>query len=119
MIWGSTELRDGWNFRNFRWCGLMKRSWKSKRGGEVDFVIKEGLKIKEAIQVALSLSDPRVKEREIQGQGEAREELRANRLIILTEDEEGIETFQGVKIEVVPMWKWLLAGAENEALQVL
>lgn len=39
--------------------------WKSKHGREVDFVVKKGLKIETALLVSLSLSDLKVKNREI------------------------------------------------------
>ena len=61
--------------------------WKSKKGREVDFVTRKGFKIDKAIQVAASLSDKRVREREIQALIEAKENLKPDHLIILTEDE--------------------------------
>lgn len=84
--------------------------WKSKDGREVDFVIKKGLKIDKAIQVCLSLSDKKVKEREINALLKAQEELGPQHLIILTEDEEGKENTGAVEINIIPLWKWLLLG---------
>ena len=82
--------------------------WKSEKGREVDFVIKKGLKIKKAIQVALSLSDKRVKDREIQALADSKDELKQEQLIILTEDEEGKEFISDTEINILPVWKWLL-----------
>ncbi|MFH0925726.1 MAG: ATP-binding protein [bacterium] len=82
--------------------------WKSKKGREVDFVIKKGLEITEAIQVSRSLLDKRTKEREIRALLEAKEELKPSRLTIITEDEEGEETVDDTKIKVLPLWKWLI-----------
>lgn len=87
--------------------------WKSRKGREVDFVIKEGLKITEAIQVSLSIADERIKKREIQSLVDAKEELKADRLIILTNDEEGMEIAGNTEIKVLPLWKWLLLGVQN------
>ena len=69
--------------------------WKSEKGREVDFVIKKGLKIKKAIQVALSLLEKRVKDREIEALADA-------------EDEEGKEIISDTEIKILPIWKWLL-----------
>lgn len=84
--------------------------WRSKDGSEVDFVIKKGLKIDKAIQVCLSLSDKKVKEREIKALLKAHEELNPQQLLILTEDEEGKETIGAAEINIIPLWKWLLLG---------
>lgn len=84
--------------------------WKSKQGREVDFVVKKGLKIEAAVQVSLSLSDPKVKNREIQALIDAKAELKPIRFLIITEDEEGIEKIGNTKVEIIPLWKWLLRG---------
>ena len=76
----------------------------------MDFVIKKGLKIKKAIQVALSVSDKRVKDREIQALADAKDELKPEQLIILTEDEEGKEIISDSEIRILPIWKWLLTA---------
>ena len=100
-------------YENIVFLELMRRNeevfyWKSEKGREVDFVIKKGLKIKKAIQVALSLSDKRVKDREIQALADAKDELKPEQLIILTEDEEGKEIISDTEINILPVWKWLL-----------
>lgn len=100
-------------YENIVFLELMRRNeevfyWKSEKGREVDFIIKKGLKIEKAIQVALSLSDRRVKDREIQALADAKEELKPKQLIILTEDEEGTEFISDIEIRILPVWKWLL-----------
>lgn len=81
--------------------------WKSKDGNEVDFVIKEKTKLLEAIQITYSLTKEN-REREIRSLFSIIEELGALNCIILTfEQQETIETDFG-KIEVIPIWKWLL-----------
>ncbi len=102
-------------YENIVFLELMRRNedvfyWKSEKGREVDFVIKKGLKITKAIQVALSLSDKRVKEREIQALADAKDELKPEQFIILTEDEEGKEIISGLEINILPVWKWLLTS---------
>lgn len=100
-------------YGNMVFVELMRRGnqifyWKSRKGQEVDFLIKRGLKIEKAIQVCTSLSDKRTKQREIEGLLAAHEELKAKNLTILTEDDEGEEMFDKNKIYIIPLWKWLL-----------
>ena len=82
--------------------------WKSKKNQEVDFVIKRGLKIEEAIQVCFSLAEKKVRDREIKGLLAAENELNVNNLVIITDDEEGEKEIEGTTINIIPLWKWLL-----------
>jgi predicted AAA+ superfamily ATPase len=88
--------------------------WKSARGWEVDFVVKEGLRITEAIQVCASLADPKTRQREFLSLCEAAEALDAERLTMITGNEEGVEKTDRGDIAIVPLWKWLLRnGAQG------
>jgi predicted AAA+ superfamily ATPase len=75
---------------------------------ECDFLIKQGLSVTGAIQVCTSLLDKDTKNREMEGLSEAINAFGLNKGIILTDDEE--DTFQtdNIKIEVKPVWKWIL-----------
>lgn len=75
---------------------------------ECDFVLKEGLRISEAIQVSLDLGNPETKKREIEGAMEAMTVYKLDRGLILTLEEEDILSINGKKILVRPIWKWLL-----------
>ena len=79
------------------------------KGREVDFVVKEGLRITEAIQVCASLADPNTRRREFRSLCEAAEALNAERLTVITEDEEGLEKTDRGDVAIVPLWKWLLS----------
>jgi predicted AAA+ superfamily ATPase len=83
--------------------------WKSKRGKEVDFVVRKGRKVEEAVQVSLSLKGPGTMEREIDGLKSAQEELGAKHLVLITENEEREIKESGLRIQVIPLWKRLLA----------
>ena len=76
---------------------------------ECDFVIRRGTHIVEAYQVTVSLSDNKTRAREIAGLLDAANEYHPQRLFILTLYEEDIIEAKGFKIEVLPVWKWLLA----------
>lgn len=84
--------------------------WKSKRGREVDFIIKKGLKVEKAIQVTVSVSDQKVKDREIKALTDAKYELNPEQFIILTEDEEGVETVADKEVKIIPLWKWFISA---------
>lgn len=87
--------------------------WKSAKDKEVDFVIKKGLNISEAIQVCYDLSDKKTKEREINGLIEAQITLNPEKLIILNDSEDKIEEINGIKIHILPLWKWLLESNQT------
>jgi uncharacterized protein len=84
--------------------------WKSKEGREVDFVTRKGTKIQEAIQVCMNISSDKTMKRESAGLLEAKKQLKAGRLIIITKDEEKEMKIDGNAIQVIPLWKWLLFG---------
>lgn len=89
---------------------------------ECDFVVKSGLEITRAIQVTKSLENFETKKREIAGLLDACKSYKLNTGLILTEDEEGEEIaeykdkegnkFQ-VKIQIQPVWKWLLVDKQE------
>lgn len=82
--------------------------WKTPGGQEVDFVVKEGLKIKGLIQVCYNLDNPKTKKRELNSLIKASLELKSDSLLVITENYEGREIIKGKKIKFVPLWKWLL-----------
>ena len=73
---------------------------------ECDFVVKEGLKISQAIQVCLDISNPVTKKREIEGLQGAMVKYKLKEGIILTMEHE--ETIKSKNITIKPVWKWLL-----------
>ena len=81
--------------------------WKNK-SGEVDFVIKRGLKVKQLIQVCYDITYYDVKKREVEALLDASKELKCNELLVITNENESIEYFEGKKIKFIPLWKWLL-----------
>lgn len=82
--------------------------WKDRRGKEVDFVIKDGLKIKQLIQVCYDMDDYDTKKREIDALLKSSNELKCKDLLVITRDGEGIEEHKNRKIKIIPLWKWLL-----------
>jgi hypothetical protein len=82
--------------------------WKNAQHEEVDFIIKEGLKIKQLIQVCYNISDYDTKKREIKSLLKASEELKCNNLLVINENKEMEEKIENKLIKYIPLWKWLL-----------
>ncbi len=82
--------------------------WKDVQHREVDFVVKDGLDIKNLIQVCWSMRDEKTKNRELRSLQKAMKELKVENALIITEDTEGEEKLNGFTVKTVPLWKWLL-----------
>ncbi len=82
--------------------------WKDVQHREVDFVIKDGLNIRNLIQVCWDMRDEKTKTRELKSLQKAMKELKCENALIITEDTEREEKLNGFKVKLVPLWKWLL-----------
>lgn len=82
--------------------------WKNEDGVETDFVIREGLDAKEAIQVVYEIKDEKTKEREIRGLAACAGALGLRNGLVITKDVDRAETIGGIKVQFTPLWKWLL-----------
>ena len=86
--------------------------WKNNQHGEVDFVVKEGQKVAQLIQVTYAESDTDVREREVANLLKAGKELRCDDLKVITWDYEGVEKHNSKTISCIPLWHWLLEKYE-------
>ncbi|MBI5488439.1 MAG: ATP-binding protein [Deltaproteobacteria bacterium] len=93
--------------------------WKSAQGEEVDFVVKRGRGIAEAIQVAWSVESPATHDREVRALVKAARDLHCPSLLVLTAAER--ETTERVSwhgdsatVRFVPLWQWLLRAPARE-----
>jgi hypothetical protein len=80
--------------------------YKSKK--ECDFLVRQGLRIREAIQVTQNLVNPKTEKRELDGLLEAMEKFELKKGLIITEDQEETRQVSGKSIQIIPAWKWLL-----------
>jgi len=81
--------------------------WKDKQQREVDFVVKDGSKIKQLIQVTYASSKEEIEMREKRALIKASEELKCDDMLVITWDYEAEEEFKGKQIKIIPLWKWL------------
>ncbi len=90
--------------------------FRDSQGHEVDFVIKEGLQVKELIQVTYANAFDEVDHRELRALLKAGDLLKCKELKVITwdyEDEREISWFgRKGRIKFIPFWKWLLNIAQ-------
>ncbi len=96
--------------RKHYWKPLMEVNYWESRGREVDFVVREGGRVKELIQVTPSL-DLDVRRRELSALSAASKALKCRNLIAITKEDEGTEEWDGRRIRPIPLWKWLLSSS--------
>jgi len=103
----STDL--GRILENIVFLELRKRGevFYFEEEGECDFVIKDINDKLSLCQVTFELTEENRK-REINGLISACKELNKKNGLILTYDEEGSEKVDGIHINIMPVWKWLL-----------
>ena len=92
--------------------------YKTPQNHEVDFVIKQGIKVKQLIQVCYNVDDLDTKKREVRALIKASKELKCKNLLVITEDYENSEEHEWFgmkrKIKFIPLWKWLLEGENGK-----
>ena len=98
---------------NIVFCELKRRGcdiyyWKDKNGKEVDFLIRRGQEITEAVQVCQNIGNRETREREISGALAAAKAFGLSEVQILTADQESEELLQGIRILYEPVWRWLV-----------
>lgn len=76
--------------------------------GECDFIIRENLKVIDAIQVTTQMNNKKTREREFNGLIGALEEFELDEGYIVTEDEYANIKKNNYTIKIRPLWFWLL-----------
>ncbi|MDP2749404.1 MAG: ATP-binding protein [Nanoarchaeota archaeon] len=74
---------------------------------ECDFIVKDGTKIRESIQVC-HLLDEKNKEREVNGLLEAMDKFKLNKGLLLTYEQADEINIKNKKITIMPVWKWII-----------
>ncbi|MEM2100176.1 MAG: ATP-binding protein [Thermoproteota archaeon] len=84
--------------------------WKDYQQNEVDLVLKDGLKIKQLIQVTYASGRDEIERRETRALTKAAEQLKCKDLLMITWDFEDELKVNHETIKCIPLWKWLLAS---------
>lgn len=84
--------------------------WKDYQQREVDFLVKEGLRVKQLIQVTYASDKDEIEKRELKSLLKAAELFKKDKpeLIVITWDYEDEQKIDEKKIRFIPLWKWLL-----------
>jgi predicted AAA+ superfamily ATPase len=82
--------------------------WKNRQQEEVDFVITQGIQVKQLIQVCYNLDNINTKNREIKALIKAINSFKLNEGLIITENYTAIEKIGENKILFKPLWRWLI-----------
>jgi predicted AAA+ superfamily ATPase len=75
---------------------------------EVDFLLRQGSKNHELIQVTWNMSEQKTREREIRALQQAASELNVQKIRILTWDQAEILQIGGITIAIEPVRQWLV-----------
>ena len=115
----NSSIWDGYYsraFENMIYIELCRRGKKvnyyltRKKREEIDFVVSnDNGEIESLIQVSLNVSDPQTLKREISPLITSAKYFNVKSLIIITYDTEKIIETDGVSINIIPAWKWLLS----------
>ena len=90
----------------FRQYGREDQVFFFNRGdAEVDFYVPEA---ELAVQVCFSMKDDHTRKRELSAFSHLSSKLPCSRRVVVTYDEEYNEEYDGLQIEVVPAWKWMI-----------
>jgi uncharacterized protein len=107
LLDGNTSLLENMVAINLlRKYGRTDAVWFYNKGIEVDFYVPDAAT---AIQVCYDLDNSAgTFDREVKALLKITKVLECSHLLIITRDTERILQISGKKIEVIPVWKWLL-----------
>lgn len=98
-------------FRHLQNRGEEIYYWRDDKGRETDFILKNGKKVEQALQVCSDIGES--KEREIKGLLSALKKFNLKVGTIITSDREGKEEIDGRTVRYIPLWKWLIGEDEE------
>lgn len=78
------------------------------RSGECDFVVCEGNRVLQCIQVSYDISNEKTRKREINGLLLAHNMTKCKNLLLLTDHEYLDQSFNGVTVNIRPAYEWAL-----------
>jgi predicted AAA+ superfamily ATPase len=90
--------------------------WRDRTGREVDFLVRRGNDIAEAVQVCYELGDPKTVAREVDSLKRCLDELRVAKGLLITFDPRGMNVPDDKRISIVDALDWTLRGEETTTL---
>ena len=104
----STRVLENIVFLELRRRGFGIHYYRTRGGYEIDFVVTRPDGVVELIQVAYSIAESKVLNREMRSIVESAAFLKADKATIITYNEKHELTTDSLVIDVIPVWRWLL-----------
>jgi len=101
-----THFSSTFSFTSY--YNFLKSSGSKIDNNEVDFLITKKGRPEQLIQVSDNIEDKKTKEREIRALVTASKKLNIKNCLILTDGQKFDIHEDGLKINVLPLWIWLL-----------
>ena len=106
----------GWRLETIVYLELLRRKattdndiyYFKSRNAEADFVVCDKNKTLAVYQVSYDISSAKTRKREIKGCIASAKGTKCDNIFLITDHESGIIEEEGYKIQVVPMWEWLV-----------
>ncbi len=83
--------------------------WRDYQQNEVDFLVKEGTKVKQLIQTTYASGRDEIEKRELRSLLKAGRELNCNDLLIITWNYDDEMKFDSKTVKCIPLWRWLIS----------
>lgn len=105
----------GWKLENIIYVELLRRNkplfydiFYYREQYEIDFIVCEGNKVRELIQVSVDISSTKTYNRETMALCKASASLKCESLTLITLNEDRIVEIEGHTIKIIPIIDWLL-----------
>lgn len=106
----------GWRLETMVYLDLLRRKattdndiyYFKSRNAEADFVVCDKNKTLAVYQVSYDISSAKTRKREIKGCIAGAKGTKCDNIFLITDHESGIIEEQGYKIQVIPIWEWLV-----------
>ena len=106
----------GWRLETIVYLELLRRKattdndiyYFKSRNAEADFVVCDKNKTLAVYQVSYDISNEKTRKREIRGCIAGAKSTKCDNVFLITDHESGIIEEQGYKIQVIPIWEWLV-----------
>ena len=107
----------GWRLETIVLIQLMRRAkcenldvyYLAERSGECDFVLCDGNRVVQCIQVSYDISSPKTRKRELAGLMLAHHKTGCNNLLLLTDHDYEDLSVNGLSILIRPVYEWSLS----------
>lgn len=110
-----TSENIGWRLENIVYLELLRRKKMSetdifyyRTSYEIDFVVSQGIEVKELIQVSANIDNEKTFKRECAALIKGNVDLRCNNLTLITYGESKEHEIKGVKINEINIIEWLI-----------